>query len=143
MTEYFDSIDQRAAAIFRSKHSLHIKTQMLNQVEEDLVKQVSICTAIPGFPGDLAKWVDQAVLDYSTILPVNAVQRNYDTLGDYYSALGNLSATMHTIFHTLSQRGYENFSDDPRLPLRRLYAQAEERREKEVDRRREEEQTVP
>lgn len=36
---------------------------------------------------------------------------------------------LHTIFHELCERQLKGFSDDPRTPLRVLYARAEEKRE--------------
>ncbi len=103
----------------------------LSKIEEDLVRDVTVCAMSPGFPEDLSVAIHKAVLRYGvTMLPTNAYPAaDFETLYEHRSRLYILNGDLHSIFHEAAHRG---FGDNPLNPVRRLYALGEEERERLV-----------
>jgi hypothetical protein len=106
-----------------------------------LVRDVTICAQMPNFPEDLHRQVHALVTRYGVFsLPVNAPPRDFGSLEDFKRLMHQLSSELHSVFHALVRRraaepfdAFDSplvtFTDDPRAPLRALYAVGEEVRE--------------
>lgn len=133
MTAYFDAkgtlfgqIEKRLGADW-IREGLYL----LEQLDTDVVTDVTVCAACEGFPIDLAEAVHRTVLKYSAACqPVNSTAPEYDEPWQHVQGIGNMLSDLHTIFHEVARRDLEGFSDDPRSPLRALYAKGEEVRER-------------
>jgi hypothetical protein len=107
---------------------------LLDQLDNDVVTDVTMCTAFEGFPPDLAEQVHRTVLKYSSASqPVNGSTPEYDEPWQHARGIGNMLSDLHTIFHEVARRNIVGFSDDPRSPLRVMYAKGEEVREQLVE----------
>ena len=135
MTAYFDERASKLSSIFRDAEGhLGRTADSLESFDLDLVWDVTICATFAGFPEDLRTRVHATVLRYSAACqPVNGKSPCYESPDEHRRGLSNLLGDLHTIFHDLSQRNIPGFSDDPRSPLRVLYATGEEIREGMVE----------
>jgi hypothetical protein len=106
----------------------------LEEVDRVVVWDVSLCSEMPGFPVDLVREVDEAVLRWSsTSQPANRRGGPApDTVTEQLEQTKWLVFALHTVFHVLGSRGLDGFSDSPLAPIRELYERAEERRERHV-----------
>ena len=103
---------------------------LLDLLDNDVVTDVTMCTAFHRFPADLADKVHRTVLKYSAASqPVNGSAPEYDEPWQHARGIGNMLSDLHTIFHEVARRNIVGFSDDPRSPLRAMYAKGEEVRE--------------
>lgn len=133
MTAYFD----RAGVALREAVTGMQQTgatQPILDIEERVVRDVTVCVMMPGFPEDLATKVHLKILDRAIeARPVN--RENHPHAGAFesiYDAVEEINALifdLHTIFHELAERRLEGFSDDPLCPFRVLYAKGEAVRE--------------
>lgn len=133
MTAYFD----RAGVALREAVTGMQQTgatQPILDIEERVVRDVTVCVMMPGFPEDLARRVHLKILDRAIeARPVN--RENHPHAGAFesiYDAVEEINALifdLHTIFHELAERRLEGFSDDPLCPFRVLYAKGEAVRE--------------
>lgn len=130
MSAYFDGIDAEIAAVGRLEDP-YAQSRVLEAVEGKLVTDVTVCAMFPGFPLDLRKRIHEVVLrDGVYNLPVNAKLPEIDTVEEHRARLFRMSFDLHTVFHdVLSLAGHP---DDPRAPLRALYARGEAEREQLV-----------
>jgi hypothetical protein len=140
MTAYFDKKGIDLANMERSLKngvlSLTAFGTQIDELEQELVWDVTIATEFPGFPPDLATEVNEAILKRGTVTqPLNASRPSFETVEDHVYNLSSLVGDFHSIFHKVSQRKIVGFSDDPRSPLRVLYAKSEEKREMMVERK--------
>ena len=129
MTQYFDA-KAKTLSDLRSFKGLESLTRALEQLDSEVVWDVSICSELKGFPDDLRVRMNQVVLKYSAACtPVNKSGPCYEDAESHVNGLLNMVGDLHTIFHELCERNLTGFSDDPRTPLRILYSASEERRE--------------
>jgi hypothetical protein len=128
MTAYFDQVHDEFNALDPNNISAFCKG--IDQIEERLVFDCSVCAQWPGFPEDLRQRVHETILKYgSATLPMD-FPRGFDTAEEQLESMHKLCFDLHSIFHDLLNRGLDGpWSDDPRMPLRALYAQCEEVRE--------------
>lgn len=136
MTAYFDQAGQKLQKIQQELATTPIEqvVKRLEDIDAELVWDISICSQFEGFPDDLRDRAHQTVLKYSAACqPVNGRDPGYESMYDHIRGLGDLISDMHTIFHNLVTRNIHGFSDDPRAPLRMLYARAEGQREEIVE----------
>ena len=76
------------------------------------------------------------VRDYIVALLLNdrfAKGADYESFEAHCAGINSLVWDLHTVFHEVAKRHLDNFSDDPRTPLRVVYARGEERREQMVE----------
>jgi len=134
MTEYFDSKGSLLAKIDPKKEPDYSQlSKALEDLDYGVVWDVSLCSEFEGFPEDLRARVNQTVLKWSSAAqPVNKSGPDYETVEEHIRGISSMISELHTIFHELAERRLRGFSDDPRTPLRVLYARAEERREGSV-----------
>jgi hypothetical protein len=132
VTAYFDQMAQRLLDMAKEPpDKQHIA---LEAIDRDLVWDVTLATEFDGFPTELRQRVHTTVLRYSSAMqPVNGKDPCYETQGEHIRGLGNMIGDLHTIFHDLWHLHLDGFSDDPRSPLRVLYARGEEKREQMVE----------
>lgn len=132
MTEYFDDVGRTISALDLTDHRIH---DMLRDIEWKLVSDVSICTQMPDFPEDLRDAIDHLILTsgiYTTPPVCGFPQGDAEDLHDHRRKLRDLGGDLHTIFHEVARRGLDRFSDSPLMPVRCLFADAEERRENDA-----------
>ncbi len=135
MTYYFDMKGVAIQAVQRSiaenggslRQEDHVA---LRTIDAEIVFDVSIATQMQWFPAGIAARIHRAVLTHSSAAqPYNGKCPEYDTPNDHIEGLFKLNGDLHTIFHDLAEMRYANFSDDPKMPLRCLYANAQKVRE--------------
>ncbi len=140
MTAYFDSKHEDLAklaavditALVGEDVSTHYRK--LVELEGLIVWDVTLATEMPGFPEDLREQVHKLVLKYGTeTQPVNSHGPEYEEFADHCKGINSLVWDLHTVFHEVAKRQLDGFSDDPRTPLRILYARGEEHREQMVE----------
>lgn len=125
MSSYFDAIGQRIAATSEDN-----AWEELGKIEEELVRDVTVCAMFPDFPDDLRLAIHKTVLRYGvTCLPTIAYPRDFETVEQHKTLLYELNGDLHSIFHEAAHRG---LGDHPLNPLRRLYALGDAEREQLV-----------
>lgn len=131
MTAYFDSTHSKIRDIVsRADVDLWEKAKAFDIVEEALVFDCTIAAEWPGFPEDLRDVIHKIVVKLGLAsLPINMLRPCMETVEDHGERLHKLCWDLHTAFHEVAYRQLEGFSDDPRFPVRALYAVGEERRE--------------
>lgn len=120
MSSYFDAFDSRLSQADNSE---------LSALEEELVRDVSICSEVQGFPTALLPTLHRTLMKFSVAtrdryLPESEV----DSEDDHRRAIGNMSTALHTLFHSVAQLGLPGFTDNPLSPLRHLESNAEDYR---------------
>lgn len=128
MTEYFDAV---ARSLYEARAG-ELTFEVLLQVESKLVRDVSICGQLPGFPQDLRAAIDFLIMSKGVMSRPRVrgfPEGDAEDCEDQLSQLLVLSSDLHSIFHEVAQRGLRGFSDSPLLPLSSMEAEAEERRE--------------
>lgn len=120
MSSYFDAFDSRLSQADNSD---------LSTFEEELVRDVSICSEVQGFPTTLLPTLHRILMTYSVAtrdryLPESEV----DSEDDHRRAIGNMSSALHTLFHSVSGFNLPGFTDNPLSALRHLESNAEEYR---------------
>lgn len=137
MTAYFDAMGERFAQIERTFdwHS-QASWDALEAWELELVRDVTLAAESPGMPADIREAIHDCVLRYGVrSLPVNHRGNDWPDGNEQWhllSSLGNLSSSLHDIFHELCRKHLDGFSDDPRMPMRVLFSKGEEFREQRV-----------
>jgi hypothetical protein len=127
MTQYFDSM---AEALVKLRTDSSATRENIDEIDEIVVFDVSVCTELPDFPQDLGVKVNETVLKYTAACqPVNKTAPCYLTYQQHIRGILSMVSDLHTIFHELAERQLKGFGDDPRTPLRILYSRAEEKRE--------------
>lgn len=102
----------------------------VNAYDRALVWDVTLAAQSPGFPEAQRTAIHKLVLRYSAeCQPVNSKGLEYETVHERIDDLHTLTWDLHSVFHEIAQMHMEGFSDDPRSPLRVLYAAGEEIRE--------------
>jgi hypothetical protein len=150
MTTYFDLAAAQLTKIETLARGALNDFELVEQLdawERELVRDVTICAAIPGMPARHAAVIHYVVLAYGvSTLPVNAPPADFDTFREHVERLRRLVGQLHSVFHDLANEldalrvgpigpwGIA-FSDSPLSPLRTLEAQGEAAREKLVTRR--------
>lgn len=102
--------------------------------EHTLVYDVTLCAQQPGFPEDLREAAYKLMLRHGVAtLPVNHGGRtDIESVDDHLRSLATLSHHLHTVFHALAGQNIDRFSDDPRAPMRCIFSDGEEIRERMV-----------
>jgi hypothetical protein len=143
MTIYFDS---RHEELRKVEEAIKARPEAVNEhvaaieaIDAGIVWDVTLAAEMPGFPDDLRLQVHDAVLK-STVAcqPVNSKNLpDYESIEDRARAihgmiwdLHTMIWDLHTIFHDVASRKSQGFSDDPRAPLRTIYARGEEERKR-------------
>jgi len=130
MTHYFDDAHAQLDAIDLDSHDFYIE---LEQLEQRVVFDCTVCAQAPDFPEDLREAIHKTVLKYGVrSLPVDA-DRDFEHVEQHVRFLGRLFSGLHTIFHTLAYRRLEIWWDSPLAYVRRLYTDGEEIREKMIE----------
>lgn len=120
MSSYFDAFDSRLSKA---------DNRELSTLEEELVRDVSICSEIPGFPAALIPTLHRILMTYSVATRDRYLpESDVDSEDDHRRAIGNMSSALHTLFHSVSRLGLPGFTDNPLTPLRHLESNAEEYR---------------
>lgn len=140
MTAYFDSKGKQLhdvhQAFIAGKLSIGEFTTQVETIDRDVVWDVSLASALPGFPVHLRTRVHETVLRHSSAgLPVNAKDPCYETTDDFARGIEHLISDLHTVFHDVFRANVPRFTDDPRSSLRALYADAELVREEMIETR--------
>ena len=127
MTAYFDSVSSKIG-------SAELFGDTLNEIEDRLVTDVTVCAMMPGCNGNIAERIHKAVLRWGeSNMPLNAPPVDYEHAETRRSRLHSLGSDLHDIFHDLARLGHDRFTDDPLTPLRCLYADGEVVREGMVE----------
>lgn len=145
MTAYFDDkareLDSAHAFYQRRKASRRERFwQMMCRWEEALVFDVTVCAQMPGMRRALAERIHRAVIERGVeCRPINAPALDLDGVAAHRHRLACLNSELHLIFHDVARWGDAQrrtdagatcpFSDDPRSPLRAMYASGEAARE--------------
>jgi hypothetical protein len=136
MTAYFDQRHEEVNALKAIDPEAHPEVyRKLVELEAAIVWDVTLAAEMPGFPENLRDQVHRLVLKYGTeTQPVNAVAApSYFDFDDHCDAINHLVWDLHTVFHEVAKLHLDGFGDDPRTPLRIIYARGEERRENMVE----------
>ena len=129
MSGYFDAIDNRIRNLKEDDYAEDGTTTAYN-LEMELVRDVTVCAMLPGFPEDLKRPIHETVLKYGIhTLPRNAAPRDFETFDQHRELLRRLSSDLHTIFHAVGHSESPGFSDNPLSGLRNLYDKGDEERE--------------
>lgn len=130
MSSYFDDIDEQ----IRNTRGNPEASDLLRQIEEKLVFDVTVATELPGFPADLAVAVHEVVLRHGVYsLPAEAEPRDFETEDDHRRFLFNLSGDLHSIFHAVGHRCFPELSDNPLTGLRKIFDRADLKRSAMVE----------
>lgn len=125
MSYYFDEFDQRVNALTPGGD----EADALVALETELVRDVSVCTEVPGFPADLKMRVHQVIFQWSTnTREVELPDVDVEDWHDMVRRLGSMSRDLHTVFHDVARRGVFGFTDNPRQPLSVMENKASEYR---------------
>lgn len=133
MTAYFDERHAQvrtAAEEYAATSNWSVLSKRLDEIDNAIVFDVTVCSEMPDFPDDLRTKIHEAVITHSfASLPVNCRGRGIDCEQEQIDGVHKLIWELHTIFHHVAQRRLAGFTDSPTAPLRILYARGEERRE--------------
>ncbi len=132
MTHYFDKTGEDLSDALRLQGRERVEA--FERIEGKLVFDCTIAAMMPGFPADLRLNVHETVNRWAvSMLPVNAPPADFETEQEHYRRLVELSEDLHSVFHEVARRCLDGFSDQPDMPMRRIYALGEEEREKLVE----------
>jgi len=82
------------------------------------------------FPVDLRDRCHRIILKHGVhTLPVNAPEKDFETVYDHVYLLTKLSFDLHTFFHDIARDERTPYWDNPRAPLMALLTRGEERQE--------------
>jgi hypothetical protein len=141
MTTYFDTAHEDIAKALNPRTEVsaehptpqrpdHEVAAAFDDIEGRVTFDCTVCAMWQGFPEDLRERVHRTILAHGVgSLPVNAPGKEIDTIEEHRNHIDRLIFDLHTIWHDLLLRRLDSFSDDPRLPLRILYARGEGERE--------------
>lgn len=118
MSSYFDSFDERL-----SKTSL----QQLGNLEEELIRDVGVCSELEGFPIHLRPELHRIILRYSVASRgwyVSGMEN--ETEDGYRAKFSQMLSELRALFQTAKVSG---FFDNPIAPLHYLHAKSIEYRE--------------
>ena len=122
MTFYFDDAIKRLSSAATPSD--------LEEVDIQVVRDVSICSEMECFPETLRAQANLVILDCSAACtPVNHPGPCYESWQDHQRGLMKMVGALHSIFHALAEARINGFGDDPRTPLNIIYSNAEARRE--------------
>lgn len=123
MSSYFDKTDQEITECQDSREG----HDRIRQIEDTLVRDVTVCAMFPDFPADLRNLIHLTVLQYAVHnLPETAYPADFETFDEHKQRMHRLSCDLHTLFHDAAHRG---LTDSPLTPLRQLYSEGECQRE--------------
>ncbi len=135
MTAYFDEAHARLnkikGTLLCDPPELEARYE-IERIENDVVYDCTIASEMDDFPEDLRTEVNRVVLQHGVYtLPETAEQPDFDTAEGHFDRIHKLIYDLHSVFHRVAMRDPQGLylSDDPRRPMRRLYAKSEERRE--------------
>lgn len=123
MTAYFDRMTSRLHPPLDEKE--------LTQIDETLVRDMSLATLEPGFPPELRDQIDRLLLEWSRVANAMLIQAPWTGPSDerdYRECLQRLVWDLHTCFHSLAEM-VAGRGDGPLVWIASLEAEAEERRE--------------
>ena len=132
MTFYFDTHGRELTKLFGRAGSFGKEERdQLRTLDQTVAEDCLTCTQFPGFPAELAQRVYTTILTYSTeCRPVNAdsntLAKVYDELHDHLEGISTMFGQLHDVFHDLKNMNLVGFSDDPKMPLRRLLGEGEQ-----------------
>ena len=117
MSAYFDNMRARISALKPED-----AWDRAADLERGLVRDVTICVMLPGFPAQWKRRVHEAVLKYGVCtLPSNAPPRDFETFDEHRQLLHGLCQDLHTVFHGVAQEDAPGFNDNPRQALDVIY----------------------
>lgn len=120
MSAYFDNMRARISALKPED-----AWDRAADLERGLVRDVTICVMLPGFPAQWKRRVHEAVLKYGVCtLPSNAPPRDFETFDEHRQLLHGLCQDLHTVFHGVAQEDAPGFNDNPRQALDFIYYDA-------------------
>lgn len=140
MTAYFDIFGEKVDSIRRKVRDIGTDAayaayaakldEQLDKAEETILYDVTICVESPGCPEDIRDAAHRVLLRYSIqATPPGIEPPDYADLDGHAELLGRMGSDLHTVFHALGSRRLDNFTDDPRTPIRCLFGKGDERRE--------------
>lgn len=136
MTSYFDSRHEELRKVEESirttPEAMREHAAAIETIDSGVVWDVTLAAEMPGFPEDLRLQVHNIVLKYTAACqPINSKNRpDYESIEDHTRSIHEMIWDLHTVFHGVAERKLQGFSDDPRAPLRVIYARGEEERER-------------
>lgn len=136
MTSYFDGRHEELRkveeAIKARPEAVSEHAAAIEAIDAGVVWDVTLAAEMPVFPEDLRLRVHNVVLKYTAACqPVNSKNLpDYESIEDYARDIHKMIWDLHTVFHDVASRKLQGFSDDPRAPLRVIYARGEEERER-------------
>ncbi len=134
MTAYFDKKLERLRQWTMSAE-INPSEEVLGRLvtfENELVRDISICSAMPEFPEEIAAKLDDVILWFegelkgARLLPATFVHERAELMSQFVT-------TLHGVFHELGELGVVGFSDDPFEPHRTLHQMAVTRRSQRVE----------
>jgi hypothetical protein len=126
MTQYFDEKGRELTAIEKAQDVM-----ALMEWERRLVFDCTVAAMLPTCPDDIATKIHATVLRYGVYsLPVNASEKDFESMHEHVRLLNMLHFDLHSHFHDIARGG---FSDNPLAGLNVLYARGEEVREQMVE----------
>lgn len=148
MTTYFDDKATQIGEVQRCIAQLHRVggpdgeaavevSNRLDAIENELVRDVTICAEWPGCPEQIRNAIHVIVLRYApSHQPHNAlnpVAPDYEDLDGHVRCIGDLCSALHTIFHDLASMSRHDrapafFTDSPLAPLHDLIGEGGHRR---------------
>lgn len=124
MTTYFDRIHQKLLDL-GPDDSLEALGETLGEIEEEMVRDVMICSRLPGFPQSLKAPLYKVVVDNAvSTLPRDLPPADFEFNWQYRDRLVAMCRDLHTIFHNVAYEEVEGFGDSPLSPLRSLLGDA-------------------
>ncbi len=145
MTYYFDNKQEELRKVreaYEATADYGALAKGLDGVDEEVVRDVTLAAESPNFPKDIQYEINLTVLKYSAVSQphtgVSPTFLDYDDAEAHIRGISDLIHNLHTLFHSLAQMELAGFTDDPRMPMRTLFDQGAETRERIVERMREE-----
>ncbi len=98
-------------------------------VEQQVVRDVTLCAEWPGCPVLIRDAVHELVLRWApNSQPPGVAGPDYEDEAAQARGLGRMVDALHSVFHDLAHCGVEGFSDDPRAPVWALAGAGDGRR---------------
>lgn len=136
MSSYFDAIGSELNRLARGPFTLQMPVET---IEKQLVRDVSICSEMPGCPEDIRDAINRAVFNYAPghqpddRMGTDPKYPSPDDAAGYVRMVTELNGRLHDIFHDLARRHLPGFNDNPTRPLVELLSAASERRGAFID----------
>ncbi len=134
MTTYFDNLSSEISRLSRilgeAEGNVEVQ-EALDKLDEKLVWDMSLCTEFKTFPPKIREAIHKQILFYSLNgQPQYSKYADYADLREQLEGMRALVSNLHDLFHDLAHHPDWRFGDGPLAPLRDLWADAAELREK-------------